>query len=115
VPEHPKRDTPCGDCHAFLSAYSTACEHYSALTASLHKLAGNGEFSTTRYQKLKTAVGQVRDEPLDVDLADMSVSQAQECSLSMATEHFKAVNPRVLTSRFQQWRLALSSEQGYST
>ena len=54
-------------------------------------------------------------EPLDVDLADMSVFQAQECSLSMATEHFKAVNPRVLTSRTQQWRLALSSEQGYST
>ncbi len=33
-------------------------------------------------------------EPLDVDLADMTVCQAQECSLSMATEHFKAVNPR---------------------
>jgi len=47
-------------------------------------------------------------EPLDVDFADMSASQAQERSLSMATEHFKAVNPKVLTYRIQQWRLALS-------
>ena len=54
-------------------------------------------------------------EPLDVDFADMSASQAQERSLSMASEHFRAVNSKVLISRIQQWRLALSWEQGYGT
>ena len=54
-------------------------------------------------------------EPLDVDFADMSASQAQERSLSLASEHFKAVNSKVLISRIQQWRLALSWEQGYGT
>jgi hypothetical protein len=50
---------------------------------------------------------------LDIDFADMGASQAQERSLSMASEHFEAVNSKVLISRIQEWQLALSWEQGY--
>ena len=57
----------------------------------------------------------VGPEPLDVDLLELSDHEAKDQALSVAAEHFKAVNPRVVISRIQQWRLALSSERGYST
>jgi hypothetical protein len=56
----------------------------------------------------------VGPEPLNVDLVQLTGSEAKAQALSMATEHFKAVNPRVVISRIQQWKLALSSEQSYS-
>jgi hypothetical protein len=54
----------------------------------------------------------VGPEPLD--LVKLTGSQAKDRAVSMAAEHFKAVNPRVVISRIQQWRLAMFSERGYS-
>jgi hypothetical protein len=57
----------------------------------------------------------VGPEPLDVDLGELTTHEAKEQALSLATKHFSAVNPRVIISRLQQWRLAWSSERSYST
>jgi hypothetical protein len=56
----------------------------------------------------------VGPEPLNVDLVDLTDQEAQGQALSLATKHFEAVNPKVVISRIQQWRLALSSEQACS-
>jgi hypothetical protein len=52
-------------------------------------------------------------EPLEVELLKLTDHEAQSEALTLAREHFRAVNPRVRIPRFQRWRLALSSEQGY--
>jgi hypothetical protein len=57
----------------------------------------------------------VGPEPLNVDLVELTSDEARDEALSIAKEHFKAVNPRVVISRIQQWRLASSSERSYST
>jgi hypothetical protein len=50
----------------------------------------------------------VGPEPLDVELVEFTDEEAKNNALSMAKEHFRAVNPRVFIPRFQQWRVALS-------
>ena len=57
----------------------------------------------------------VGPEPLNVDLMQLTDSEAKAQALSRATEHFKTVNPRVVISQIQQWKLVLSSERSYST
>jgi hypothetical protein len=57
----------------------------------------------------------VGPEPLNVDLVELTSNEARDEALSRAREHFKAVNPRVVIFRIQQWRLASSSERSYST
>jgi hypothetical protein len=56
----------------------------------------------------------VGPEPLDVELVKLTGSQAKDRAVLMAAKHFKAVNPRVVISRIQQWRLAMFSARGYS-
>ena len=55
----------------------------------------------------------VGPEPLDVDLIELIGHEAKDQALSMAKKHFKAVNPKVIISRIQQWRIATSLERGY--
>ena len=57
----------------------------------------------------------VGPEPLDVELVELTDQEAKNHALSMANEHFRAVNPRVIIPRFQQWRVALSVDRNYST
>jgi len=54
-------------------------------------------------------------EPLDVNLVELTDEEAKNHALSMANEHFRAVNPKITIPRFQQWRIALSADRNYST
>jgi hypothetical protein len=56
----------------------------------------------------------VGPEPLDVDMGEFTGQEAKNRAISMAVEHFRSVNPRVVIYRNPQWRLALSSERGYT-
>ena len=53
----------------------------------------------------------VGPEPLDVEMEELTDLAAKNRVLSMAKEHFKAVNPKVRIPRFQQWRTALSADR----
>ena len=57
----------------------------------------------------------VGPEPLDVELVELTDQEAKNHALSMAKEHFRTVNPRVIIDQFQQWRIALSVDRNYST
>jgi hypothetical protein len=52
----------------------------------------------------------VGPEPLDVEMEELTDQDAKNHALSMAKEHFRAVNPKVRIPRFQQWRTALSAD-----
>ena len=56
----------------------------------------------------------VGPEPFDVDLVELTAQEAKDWAVSMAKEHFRNVNPRVIVARFQQWREALFVERCYS-
>ena len=51
---------PCTECDAFRAAHNTAIERYTALTAELHKMATDGQFRASDYQKLKIQVADAR-------------------------------------------------------
>jgi hypothetical protein len=53
----------------------------------------------------------VGPEPLDVELVASTDHEAKNQALSVAQQHFRAVNPKVIVPRFQQWRTALSADQ----
>ena len=53
----------------------------------------------------------VGPEPLDVELVELTDQEAKNRALSMAQEHFSAVNPKIIVPRFQQWRTALSADR----
>jgi len=53
----------------------------------------------------------VGPEPLDVELVALTDHEAKNHALSMAQQHFKAVNPKVVVPRFRQWRTALSADR----
>lgn len=53
----------------------------------------------------------VGPEPLDVELVALTGHEAKNHALSMAQQHFRAVNPKVVVPRFQQWRTALSADR----
>lgn len=53
----------------------------------------------------------VGPEPLDVELVAFTDHEAQKHALSMAQQHFRAVNPKIVVPRFQQWRTALSADR----
>ena len=57
----------------------------------------------------------VGPEPFDVDRVGLTVGEAKDWAVSMAKEHFRDVNPRVIVARFQRWREALFVERSYST
>ena len=50
-------------------------------------------------------------EPLDVQLVASTDLEAKRHAGSMAQKHFRAVNPKVIIPRFQQWRTALSADR----
>jgi hypothetical protein len=56
----------------------------------------------------------VGPEPLDVELVELTDHEAKNRALSMASEHFSTVNPKVTIPRSQQWRVALSTDRNYS-
>jgi len=53
----------------------------------------------------------VGPEPLDVQLVALTDHEAKKNALSMAQQHFRAVNPKVAVPRFQKWRTALSADR----
>jgi hypothetical protein len=57
----------------------------------------------------------VGPEPLEVDLVELTVREAKDWAVSMAKEHFRNVNRRVIIARFQEWHEALFVERCYST
>ena len=57
----------------------------------------------------------VGPEPLEAERLELNVFEAKNWAVSMAKEHFRRVNPRVIITRFQQWREALFVEPGFST
>jgi hypothetical protein len=57
----------------------------------------------------------VGQEPLDVDLVELTAQEAKDWAVALAKAHFRNVNPRVLVARLQQWREALFVERAYST
>jgi hypothetical protein len=57
----------------------------------------------------------VGPEPLNVELVELTGREARDRAVSMAKEHFKDVNPRVIVPRFQRWRMALFVERSYPT
>ena len=54
-------------------------------------------------------------EPLEVYRVELTVREAKDWAISMAKEHFRNVNPRVILARFQRWREALFVERSFST
>jgi hypothetical protein len=57
----------------------------------------------------------VGPEPLDVELVELTDTEAKDRALLTAKDHFGAVNPRIIIPRSQQWRVALSVDRSYST
>jgi hypothetical protein len=53
----------------------------------------------------------VGPEPLDVELVALTDHEAKNHALSMAQQHFREVNPKVVVTRFQRWRTALSADR----
>jgi hypothetical protein len=53
----------------------------------------------------------VGPEPLDVELVALTDHEAKNHALSMAQQHFRTVNPKVVVPRFQRWRTALSADR----
>ena len=51
---------PCAECDAFIAAHKMATEHYSDVTARLPNMASDGEFTSTKYQRLKAEVEEAR-------------------------------------------------------
>jgi hypothetical protein len=53
---------PCSapECGAFIMAYDIASEHFTAIVASLQKLATGIQFKTTEYQALSAETEQAR-------------------------------------------------------
>jgi hypothetical protein len=54
-------------------------------------------------------------EPFDVDRVALTDHEAKDWAVSMAKEHFRNVNPRVIVQRFQQWREASFVVRSFST
>ena len=57
----------------------------------------------------------VGPEPLDVYRVKLTVHEAKDWAISIAKEHFRNVNPRVIVAQFQRWREAVLVERGFST
>ena len=57
----------------------------------------------------------VGPEPLEVYRVKLTVREAKDWAISMAREHFRKVNPRVIVAQFQRWQEAVFVEQGFST
>ena len=53
----------------------------------------------------------VGPEPLDVELVELTDQHAKNQALSIASEHFKTTNPRIVIPRFQEWRIAMSADR----
>ena len=53
----------------------------------------------------------VGPEPLYADRVELTAREAKDWAVSMAEEHFRNVNPRVIVARFQRWREALFVER----
>src|SRR5690242_9085640 len=53
----------------------------------------------------------VGPEPLEVGLVALTDYEAENHALSIAQQHFKTVNSKVVVPRFQRWRTALSSDR----
>jgi hypothetical protein len=57
----------------------------------------------------------VGPEPLEAYRVELTVREAMEWAISMAKEHFKNANPRVMVAEFQRWREAVFVERSFST
>jgi hypothetical protein len=57
----------------------------------------------------------VGPEPLDVYRVKLTVREAKDWAISIAKEHFRNVNPRVIVAQFQRWREAVFVERSFST
>jgi hypothetical protein len=44
-------------------------------------------------------------------MEELTDGEAQNRALSLAKDHFRAVNPKVRIRRFQRWRTALSADR----
>jgi hypothetical protein len=53
----------------------------------------------------------VGPEPLDVEMVALNDREAKNRALSMAQQHFRAVNPKIAVPRFRQWHTALSADR----
>jgi hypothetical protein len=56
----------------------------------------------------------VGPEPLDVYRVKLTVREAKDWAISIAKEHFRNVNPRVIVAQFQRWREAVFVERSFS-
>jgi len=54
-------------------------------------------------------------EPLQTYRVQLTVREAKDWATSMAKEHFRNVNPRVIVAQFQRWREAVFVERSLST
>ena len=56
----------------------------------------------------------VGPEPLDVYRVKLTVREAKDWAISIAKEHFRIVNPRVIVAQFQRWQEAVFVERSFS-
>jgi hypothetical protein len=57
----------------------------------------------------------VGPEPLQAYRVELTVREAKDWAISMAKEHFRKVNPRIIVARVREWREALFVERSFST
>jgi hypothetical protein len=53
----------------------------------------------------------VGPEPLEVELVASTDHEAENSAWSIARQHFRSVNSKVVIPRFQRWRTALSADR----
>ena len=57
----------------------------------------------------------VGPEPLEAYRVKLTVREAMDWAMSLAKEHFRNVNPRVMVAQLQRWREAVFVERSFST
>jgi hypothetical protein len=57
----------------------------------------------------------VGPEPLEAYRVELTVREAMDWAMSLAKEHFRNVNPRVMIAQLQRWREAVFVERSFST
>jgi len=57
----------------------------------------------------------VGPEPLEAYRVELTVREAMDWAMSLAKEHFRNVNPRVIIAQLQRWREAVFVERSFST
>ena len=57
----------------------------------------------------------VGPEPLEAYRVELTVPEAMDWAMSLAKEHFRNVNPRVMIAQLQRWREAVFVERSFST